>query len=442
MEGPEVIADALSRINRILHRSLDGQSAETLCRLPAPHANSMAWLAWHLTRIQDHHVSDLVGLPQLWSSEWHERFSMAADDTNTGSGHTAEQVAALQVDSADPLLGYADAVYERARTYLSGNQLGNAGRGHQRAPVRSAAHGGGASGERHRGQHAARRTDCVPAWASSPGRERRRGPARMTMRVPRLSLDSFSLRGKVAIVTGGSDGIGRGIAHGFVDAGAQVVIAARRPEKIDDVAAEIEAKGGEVLGVPTDATDPDAVQAMVDAALERFGKVDVLANIVGGSQGPTFRRGPLLELDKDDFMEAFNINVASMFLCSKAVVPHMLARETGSIINMASIGAREYRLPETGMSVYNMTKAAVMHLTRSMAKEWAPHVRVNCINAGHVLTPRRVANESQERHDRSLAEIEIGRFGEPEDIAAAAVYLASDAGSFVNGAFLDVHGGT
>ena len=264
----------------------------------------------------------------------------------------------------------------------------------------------------------------------------------MTTRVPRLSLDSFSLRGKVAIVTGGSDGIGRGIAHGFVDAGAQVVIAARRPEKIDDVAAEIEAKGSEVLGVPTDATDPDAVQAMVDAALERFGKVDVLANIVGGSQGPTFRRGPLLELDKADFMEAFNINVASMFLCSKAVVPHMLARETGSIINMASIGAREYRLPETGMSVYNMTKAAVMHLTRSMAKEWAPHVRVNCINAGHVLTPRRVANESQERHDRSLAEIEVGRFGEPEDIAAAAVYLASDAGSFVNGAFLDVHGGT
>ena len=120
MEGPEVIADALSRINRILHRSLDGQSAETLCRLPAPHANSMAWLAWHLTRIQDHHVSDLVGLPQLWSSEWHERFGMAADDANTGSGHTAEQVAALQVDSADVLLGYADAVYERARTYLSG----------------------------------------------------------------------------------------------------------------------------------------------------------------------------------------------------------------------------------------------------------------------------------------------------------------------------------
>jgi NAD(P)-dependent dehydrogenase (short-subunit alcohol dehydrogenase family) len=264
----------------------------------------------------------------------------------------------------------------------------------------------------------------------------------MTSRVPQFSLDSFSLKGKVAIVTGGSDGIGRGIAHGFVDAGAQVVIAARRQEKIDDVVAEIEAKGGEVLGVSTDVTDADAVQAMVDATIARFGKIDVLANIVGGSQGPTFKRGPLLELDKSDFMEAVNINVASVFLCCKAVVPLMLAQEAGSVINMASIGAREYRLPETGMSVYNMTKAAVMHLTRSMAKEWAPHVRVNCINAGHVLTPRRVANEPQERHDRSLAEIEVGRFGEPEDIAAAAVYLASDAGGFVNGSYLDVHGGT
>ena len=264
----------------------------------------------------------------------------------------------------------------------------------------------------------------------------------MTTRIPKFDLASFSLRGKVAIVTGGSDGIGRGIAHGFVDAGVQVVIAARRQEKIDAVVAEIEGKGGEVLGISTDVTDADSVARMVQAAFDRFGQVDVLANIVGGSQGPTFKRGPLLELDKSDFMEAVNINVGSVFLCSKAVVPHMLERERGSIINMASIGAREYRLPETGMSVYNMTKAAVMHLTRSMAKEWAPHVRVNCINAGHVITPRRLATESPERHDRSLAEIEVGRFGESEDIAAAAIYLASDAGGFVNGAFLDVHGGT
>ncbi len=264
----------------------------------------------------------------------------------------------------------------------------------------------------------------------------------MTSRVPTFSVSRFSLEGKVAIVTGGSDGIGRGIAHGFADVGAKVTIAARRQEKIDAVLAELAAKGHEALGVSADVTDPAGVERIVGATLDRFGGIDILANIVGGSQGPTFKRGLLLDLDPADFMEAFNVNVTSVFLCSKAVVPHMRARGGGVIINMSSVGAREYRLPEPGMSVYSMTKAAVMHLTRSMAKEWEPDIRVNCINAGHVLTPRRAATESPERRERSLAEIEVGRFGEPEDIAAAAVYLASDAGSFVNGAFLDVHGGT
>ena len=121
MEGHELIADGLGRVNQLLHRALTGVPADTLNRMPGSDSNSMTWLAWHLARIQDDHVASLAGEPQLWTSEgWHERFGMAADDTNTGSGHTAEQVAALQVDSADVLLGYADAVYERARTYLSG----------------------------------------------------------------------------------------------------------------------------------------------------------------------------------------------------------------------------------------------------------------------------------------------------------------------------------
>ena len=260
--------------------------------------------------------------------------------------------------------------------------------------------------------------------------------------VPHFSLDAYSLDGRTAIVSGGSDGIGRMIAHGFADAGANVVVAARGAEKIDKVVAEIESKGCSALGVPTDATDPDAVKALAQAALDRFGQIDILMNVVGGSQGPTFKRGPLLELTKDDFNEAFNINVTSAFLCSQAVVPHMLERQRGVIINMASVGARDYRLPEPGMSVYNMTKASIMHLTRSMAKEWAPHVRVNCINAGHFITPRRARTERPERQARSLAEIEIGRFGTPQDIAGAAVFIASDAGAFFNGAYLDLHGGT
>ena len=260
--------------------------------------------------------------------------------------------------------------------------------------------------------------------------------------IPSFSLDAFSLAGRVAIVAGGSDGIGRMIAHGFADAGASVTVAARGPEKIEKVVAEIEGKGRQALGVPTDVTDPEAVAALVARTIERFGQVDILMNVVGGSQGATFKRGPLLELAKEDFNEAFNINVTSAFLCSQAVVPHMLERGKGVIINMASVGARDYRMPETGMSVYNMTKASVMHLTRSMAKEWAPNIRVNCINAGHFITPRRARTELPERRARSLAEIELGRFGTPQDIAGAAVFIASDAGAFFNGAYLDLHGGT
>ena len=260
--------------------------------------------------------------------------------------------------------------------------------------------------------------------------------------VPRFSLDAYSLEGRVAVVSGGSDGIGRMIAHGFADAGASVVVAARGREKIDRVVAEVRAKGREAIGVAADATDPAAVHALAARTLERFGRIDVLMNVVGGSQGPTFRRGPLLELTKEDFNEAFNVNVTSAFLCSQAVVPHMLERGKGVVINTASIGARDYRLPEVGMSVYNMTKASVMHLTRSMAREWAPTVRVNCINAGHFITPRRARTERPERRARSLAEIEIGRFGIPQDIAGAAVFIASDAGAFFNGSYLDLHGGT
>ena len=263
-----------------------------------------------------------------------------------------------------------------------------------------------------------------------------------TNEVPSFSLDSFSLKGRVAVVSGGSDGIGRMIAHGYSDAGAKVVIAARTQEKIDSVVAEIEAKGGEALGVSTDATEIESVASMRDAALERFGQIDILFNVVGGSQGPTFKRGRLLDIEKADFMEAFNINVGSVFVCCHEIVPHMLERGKGVVINMASIGARDYRPPEPVMSVYNMTKASVMHLTRNMAKEWAPTVRVNCINAGHFITPRRARTETPERRAKSLAEIEIERFGEPRDIAAAAVYIASDAGEFFNGSFLDLHGGT
>ena len=120
MEGAELVADALGRINLILHRAMDGIPAETLNTQPAAEANSMSWLAWHLCRVQDRHISDLLELPQLWVADgWHTKFGMAKDEKETGTGHSPAQVEALQVDSADLPLGYADAVYERAKQYLA-----------------------------------------------------------------------------------------------------------------------------------------------------------------------------------------------------------------------------------------------------------------------------------------------------------------------------------
>ncbi len=121
MEGADFIAEALGKVNAILHRSLEGAPADMLCRMPAPHANSMAWTAWHLTRVHDDHISDLAGLPELWVSDgWHARFGMEAGDEETGQGHTFDEVAAFKVESADVLLAYQDAVLERSKEYLAG----------------------------------------------------------------------------------------------------------------------------------------------------------------------------------------------------------------------------------------------------------------------------------------------------------------------------------
>jgi uncharacterized damage-inducible protein DinB len=120
MEGAALIADALGRVNTILHRSLEGASADMLCRMPTPHANSMAWLTWHLTRTQDDHISDMAGLTGLWTSKgWHARFGLEPNETETGKGHTFEQVAAFSVESAEVLLAYQDATLEQSLAYLA-----------------------------------------------------------------------------------------------------------------------------------------------------------------------------------------------------------------------------------------------------------------------------------------------------------------------------------
>ena len=251
----------------------------------------------------------------------------------------------------------------------------------------------------------------------------------------------MQFNGQVAVVTGGSDGIGKGIALAFAEAGASVVIAARRPDKLAETQAEIEATGAQVLAVPTDVTDAASVQRLADEMIQRFGRVDVLVNNAGGSFGPTFARGPLLDLTESDFTECFRVNVTSVFLCCKAFVPLMQAQGRGVVVNTGSILAGELRKPAAPFGVYSSAKAALARLTRAMALEWAPAVRVVTLAAGDIDTPRVTASRSPAEIEASKATIAMGRLGTPADIASLVLFLASDSASWVTGANVDINGG-
>lgn len=254
----------------------------------------------------------------------------------------------------------------------------------------------------------------------------------------------FSLEHRVAIVTGGGSGIGRGIALAFASAGADVIVASRNSDRLDAVCKEIGTIGRRALAVPTDITDEDQVSSLVRRANQEFGQVDVLVNNAGAPVGPGFKQAPLLDLAEDDFMGYFDLNVKGAFLCCREVVPIMNAQKRGVIINVASMGGKERAWGGWGpahMAVYGAAKAALIHLTMSMAVQWAPHVRVNCINPGSVST-----DASDERRGPVVVENEIKttgmqRLGTPDDIAAGALYLASDAANWISGTSLDIYGG-
>jgi NAD(P)-dependent dehydrogenase (short-subunit alcohol dehydrogenase family) len=257
-------------------------------------------------------------------------------------------------------------------------------------------------------------------------------------------MPNFDLSERVVIVTGGSDGIGKGIAIGMAEAGANLVIAARRQDRIDSTIEQLRSMGRRAIGVSTDVTDPEQVQAMVDAAMKEFGKIDTLVNNAGSSWGTNFRRAPLLELEASDFDGCFSTNVKSQFLCAKAVVPIMLAQENGGcVINMSSVGGQiTGTTPSATMAFYSAAKAAILSLSRSMAGEFAPKVRVNALMPGLIQTDRTRNDPMRMATDDELAAgIGLNRVGLPQDIAGAAVFLASDAASWMTGAAIQIDGG-
>jgi NAD(P)-dependent dehydrogenase (short-subunit alcohol dehydrogenase family) len=205
----------------------------------------------------------------------------------------------------------------------------------------------------------------------------------------KMDLSRFSLEGRTAIITGGSGGIGRACACTFAKAGANIVIASLPPDSVPLVVEEVQLLGVEGLGLAIDVSNAEQVKSMVEQTVSKFGRVDVLVNVAGGSYSrnpyvPSFKRAPLLDLSPEDFMMTYVINTKSAFLCARAVVPAMNGK--GTIINIGSISGRGTKKERADMAAYGSAKAAVMNLTVHMAHQWGPEVRVNCIAPGIIDT--------------------------------------------------------
>jgi NAD(P)-dependent dehydrogenase (short-subunit alcohol dehydrogenase family) len=250
-------------------------------------------------------------------------------------------------------------------------------------------------------------------------------------------MNLFDLSGKVAIVTGSSRGIGRAIAEAFAEAGARVVISARNQEPCDEAVAAIRKKGGEAIAVTCRISDKAQIENLVARTRQEWGGVDIL--VCNAAINPHY--GPLEALTDQVFERMMTNNVLSNLWLSNLVVPDMKAKRDGSIIFISSIGGLK---SSTVIAMYGVTKAADIALCRSLAAEWGPHgIRVNVIAPGLIETAfARALYEDPERRARREAETPLRRLGQPEDLAGAAVLLASRAGAFITGHTLVVDGGT
>ena len=249
----------------------------------------------------------------------------------------------------------------------------------------------------------------------------------------------FDLTGKVAIVTGSSRGIGRAIAEALADHGAKVVISSRKAPACQEVADAINAKHGEgtAIVVPASISSKEELQALVDKTRAQLGRIDVL--VCNAASNPYY--GPMAGISDEQFRKILDNNVIANHWLISMVAPEMLERKEGSIIIVSSIGGLK---SSTVIAMYGVTKAADIALCRSLAAEWGPlGIRVNCIAPGLIVTDfARALYEDPERRARREAETPLRRLGQPEEIAGAALLLASRAGSYITGQTIVVDGGT
>ena len=246
------------------------------------------------------------------------------------------------------------------------------------------------------------------------------------------------LKGKVAIITGAKQGMGRADAILFAQNGAKVVVADISQEECQQVADEIEKNGGQALAVKCDVTKGEEIEEMVKKTVEKFGRVDILVNNAGICQ---FK--PFLELTEEEWQKTLDINLKGYFLCAKACAKEMVKQKSGVIVNIASIVMGQLGKGMAGLAHYSASKGGIAALTKSLAIELAQHnIRVNAIAPGAIDTPMAAsAKADQKVLEQTLAMIPLGRMGQAEEIASTVLFLSADASSYITGSIVVVDGG-
>jgi NAD(P)-dependent dehydrogenase (short-subunit alcohol dehydrogenase family) len=249
------------------------------------------------------------------------------------------------------------------------------------------------------------------------------------------ALDSFRLTGRRALITGGNRGLGRAFALALAEAGADVAITARDVDRNAAVVGEIEARGRHGFAVQADITEPDDVRRLVADVTTEFGGIDVLVN----NAGVAIHR-PALDIPLEEWQQVLDLNLTALWNCSTEVARGMIDGGGGVIVNVGSMSGQIVNRPQWQAS-YNASKAAVHHLTRSLAAEWAPYgIRVNAIAPGYVKTEMAPVDRPEFRQNWIL-DAPLQRYATPEEIAPSVVYLASPASSFMTGSVLLIDGG-